>query len=257
MGPELEFFDCNVYLGLPMNRPGGWFGPPPATAQALLAEMDRAGVARALVWHAAQYDGHPATGNRLLSEAIAGCDRLAGCWSILPPQTGELGDVGEFLAAAVRSGVRAFRAFPDMHRYLLRRDAMGGLLERLAEARAPLLVRAADKAQWESLYDLLRELPELTVIATDMGNWGSDRYFRPLVERRQNFYIETSGYMTDGGMEAFVESYGAGRLLFGSGFPQAYLGAFTLTIAHCDIAPPDKAAIAGGNLARLLAEVKL
>lgn len=43
---------------------------------------------------------------------------------------------------------------------------------------------------WASADDLLAELPELTVILTDFGCWGADRYFRPLVERYPNVYVE-------------------------------------------------------------------
>ena len=58
-------------------------------------------------------------------------------------------------------------------------------------------------------------------------------------------------------IEAFVQEYGARRILFGSNFPQAYLGAMMLALAHAEISQEDKQAIAGGNLSHLLAEVNL
>ena len=60
----MRFFDCNAFFGLPMVRP---LAPVP-TADALLAEMDRAGVDRALVWHIAQHDASPQAGNQLLAD---------------------------------------------------------------------------------------------------------------------------------------------------------------------------------------------
>ncbi len=101
--PELEFFDCNTCLGRPMNLPSSHFGPTDFSADSLLKALDRAGIARALVWHASQRDFFPGTGNALLMEAIAGRDRLIPCWTALPPQTGELGGVDGFFAAASKS----------------------------------------------------------------------------------------------------------------------------------------------------------
>jgi len=255
--PALEFFDSNVYIGRQMNRLAGQFDQPPASAQDLLQAMDRASVARALVWHVAQRDSYALVGNDLLDRAIAGHQRLSPCWTLLPPQTGELGDLDDFFVGARRAGVRAFRAFPDAHRFLLRRDVMGAVLDRLVAARAPLILRVPASASWEAVYDLLADTPELTLILTNMGVWGTDRYFRPLMENYPNVYIETSQYITDGGIEAFVESYGAQRMLFGSSFPECYMGATMLTIAHAEISEEDKRAIAGGNLDRLLGEVRL
>jgi predicted TIM-barrel fold metal-dependent hydrolase len=61
----------------------------------------------------------------------------------------------------------------------------------------------------------------------------------------------------DGGIEALVADYGPARLLFGSGFPESYFGTLMLTLRHSQISADAKIAIAGGNLARLLAEAEL
>lgn len=254
---ELSFFDASTYIGLPIHMPSVGPGGLCATAKDLLAEMDRSGIEKALVWHVAQRDHEPQTGNRLLAEAIAPHKRLAGCWAILTPQTHELGDVDEWLAAAGKARVKAFRAFPDANRYLLRADALGDLLERLQAARAPLLLPVGKNVSWENAYNLLADMPELTVVLADVGNWGCDRFVRPLVERYPNVYLEMSGYFVDGGIESFVKDYGAKRLLFGTGFPESYHGGNMLAVAHADIAPADKKAIASGNLERLLKEVRL
>ncbi len=69
----MRFFDCNAFFGLPARRPVA----PVASPDELLAEMDRAGVDRALVWHIAQHDVAPQTGNEMLAEAIE-ASRTAG-----------------------------------------------------------------------------------------------------------------------------------------------------------------------------------
>jgi len=257
-GPaELRFFDASAYIGRPMialpNGPAG----QSVSAEELLAEMDRAGIEKALVWHAAQRDHDGPAGNRLLAEAIAPHERLLGCWAIYPPQTGELGDLDDFFAAAGKARVRAFRVFPTGNRFLLRTESLGDVLERMLKARVPLFVSAPKHAPWEAVYDLLKEMPELRVVLSEQPNWGCDRYFRPLVEKYPNVYVELSGYFVAGGLDAFVRDYGAKRLLFGTNFPESYLGANMLAVAHLDVSPADRQAIAAGNLERLLGEARL
>ena len=48
----MRFFDCNAFFGSPVKR---LLQAVPNT-EALLVEMDRAGVAKGLVWHIAQHD---------------------------------------------------------------------------------------------------------------------------------------------------------------------------------------------------------
>ena len=63
----MNFFDCNAFIGLPVRR--GLYPPVPG-AEDILSEMDFCGVERALVWHIAQFDASPQTGNALLAQAI-------------------------------------------------------------------------------------------------------------------------------------------------------------------------------------------
>jgi predicted TIM-barrel fold metal-dependent hydrolase len=257
MEEGLDFFDCNAWLGRPMNPPGGMRPDDPFDAEGLIGAMDRAGVGRAIVWHAAQRDSHPATGNRLLAEAIRGYEsRLLPSWAFLPPHTREMGDLREYFGAAREAGVVAFRAFPDVGRYLFRYEAVGEVIDELVAARIPLILRVPGHVNWDNVYDLLMESPELIVILTGMGQWGSDRYFRPLLARYPDVYVELGGYITDGGIEALVEDYGAGHLVFGSGYPDAYMGSMMLALKHARISDEEKRAIAGGTLERLLAEAR-
>ena len=254
----MRFLDCNCCVGLPASAPPAARPVAPgASVEGLLAAMDRAGVERALVWHVAQHDQDPLTGNDLLAGAIAGRDRLVGCWALLPPQTGELGDVSDWFRRAADAGVRACRAFPQANRYLLRAEVLGEVLEAMSTGRWPLLLSLARGVAWEEIYDLLMDFPELAVVLCDHGSWGSDRYFRPLIERYPNVHVEISGYMLAGGVEDFVAKYGAGRLLFGSNFPDSNHGGMMLALVRAEISDADKQAIAAGNLARLLREVKL
>ena len=69
--------------------------------------------------------------------------------------------------------------------------------------------------------------------------------------------VGTSRYELDGGIEDICRVYGAERLLLGTNFPDAPMGAAILTLLHADISDADRELIAGGNLNRILQEVRL
>jgi len=248
----MNFFDCNAFIGLPARRT---LYPPAPAAQDILDEMDFCGVDRALVWHIAQFDASPHTGNALLAQAIHSHPRLTGCWSILPNQAHEFPPCEVFLEEMRQARVAALRAFPNDHHFLLNAVAMGSWLEPMVAHRLPLLLSVERGANWPIVYDLLAEFPDLVCVICDHGCWGEDRRFRPLIERYPHVYVDTAKYLLDGGIEAFVADYGPGRMLFGSGFPVSYLGGMMLAIQHARISDEAKAAIAGKNLERILREV--
>ncbi len=249
----MEFFDCNTFFGLPIKRPL----LPVATVDDLLRDMDKAGIGKALVWHILQYDYSPAAGNRILAESISGHDRLLGCWTLLPNQAHELPEPDEFFKEMKRSRIYALRVFPKSHKFLFNSVSMGDILERMVEKKVPLLPSLIRGIDWQEIYDVLSDFPDLVCIICDHGCWGMDRLFRPLIEHYPNVYIDTAQYLLDGGIESFVEDYGYERLLFGSGFPERYHGGLMLQIAHSDISKEAREAIAGGNLERIISEVEL
>ena len=248
----MNFFDCNTFLGRPARRE---IYPPAPTAEDVLSEMDFCGVERALVWHIAQFDASPHLGNDLLAQAIAPHPRLLGCWSLLPNQAREFPPFDDFLQAMRQSRVVALRAFPNDHHFLLNAVAMGSWLEPMVAHRIPLFLSVARGADWNIAYALLAEYPDLVCVICDHGCWGEDRRFRPLIERYPHVYVDTSQYLLDGGIEAFVRDYGSERLLYGSGFPASHFGGMMLAIQHARISAEAKAAIASNNLDRILAEV--
>jgi len=250
----VRFFDCNCFIGLPMNG----MLKPVATADELLACMDRAGIERALVWHVAQRDYAVPTGNRLLAEAIAGHhDRLVGCWSIMANQWGELPQPESFCSQMAEANVRALRAFPELHSFLLRGESCGPILEAMMRRRIPLMLPMRDGVRWENAYDLLAEFPDLVCILSEIGTWRAERMFPALMERYAHVYLDISHYILDGGIEAFVRKYGGERLLFGTDFPRRGQGGMMLAVKHAGILEEAQQAIAAGNLERLLAEEQL
>lgn len=249
----MDFFDCNAGYGLPTRRPL----LPVASIEQLQQELARAGVGRALIWHMIQHDASPQVGNQLLAHDLRGQPNLVGCWAILPNQGREFPPPGEFFSQMKSAGVRAIRAFPGSHRFLLNSLALGNWLAEMDHHRVPLLLSMQRGVEWRDLYALLADFPNLVCVVLDHGCWGEDRLFRPLLERYPHVYVDTAHYLLDGGIEGLVERYGPGRLLFGSGFPTCYFGGMMLALKHAEIDEAAKSAIACGNLERILEEVQL
>jgi len=250
----MDFFDCNCFIG----RPARGILKPCPTAADLLAEMDRDGIGRALVWHVAQRDYAVVPGNALLaSEISAHRDRLAGCWSIMPNQAAELPKPDRFCALMAEAGVSALRVFPNAHKFLLRNVSLGPILQQAVERRIPLFLSVNDGTDWPCIYDLLEDFPELTCIIGNFGSWGVDRLFRPLFERYPNVHIDIADYHLDGGIQAVVETYGPQRLLFGTGFPLRGHGGMMLALLHAEIGDEAKRMIAAGNLETMMKRVQL
>ncbi len=257
----MDFFDVNCSFGLPA-APGEAIAPC-ATLDDLAAAHRRAGIAGGVVWHMAQHDVAPQRGNAMVSEAIAGRDDYVGCWTLLPPQTGEL-DLDTLFGRMRAERIVALRAFPYAHRWLLNRLTMGPVLDAMSRRRVPLLLSVrrtgpgVGPAQaWGDIHHLMADFPDLTLIICDHGSWGCDRYFRPLLDAFERVMVDTSLYYIDGGIESVVDRYGPGRLVYGSGLPDRYPGGMMLAIAHGQIRDDAKAAIAGGTARRLLEEVRL
>ena len=223
------------------------------TAAELTEELEFCGIDEALVYHTAQRFDQPTRGNARLLEEAAGCARLRPTWTILPSATGEQPPPQQLLANMGDRGVRALRLFPNDHRYFLDALSWRDQVPLYAERRIPLFV----KAGLDRVAEFLRAFPAATVITDTLGSAPLDRYAWPLLDAYPNLYYETAGYLTAGAIEACCQRFGAGRLVFSSGFPDYASGAALLTLAGADIPQSDRDAIAHGNLTRVLAEVLL
>lgn len=256
--PELEFFDCNCYFGLPSKA-----AQSPATCptpDSLDEQLRRAGIGRAIVWSIMQHDVSAQRGNELLAEAIAGRENFYGCWTVLPDQTGEMA-VDRLLREMKTHRIAALRAFPVAHRYLLNRTTMGTLLEAISERRIPLIYSIrrlpafhGPHNAWNDLHLLMQDFPNLTLVISEHGTWGSDRYFRPLLDSYERVFVDTTLYFQDAGLESLVARYGPGRIVFGSGLPERYPGGMMMAIRHGEFDDDARRAMASGNLSRLVME---
>jgi hypothetical protein len=246
---SIEWFDCNCSFGFPAIPVFRYA----ATAGDLLEEMRWCGIDRALVYHASMRFDSPVVGNQRVLEGVEGRPELMPTWAILPCQTGEFPHPDDLLPAMAANKVRALRAFPNEHRYALDALTFKDLMLALQNRCIPLFV----KLDLRGIGRFLASFPNQVVVAVNQGPHSLERYLRPLLDAYPNLYVDTSYYMVDGLIEAFCARYGSHRLLFGTAYPDNCSGAALLRLAHADISEKDRAAIAGGNLKRLLAEARI
>jgi predicted TIM-barrel fold metal-dependent hydrolase len=250
----MEFFDCNASYGIDA---GAEDLRPIPTVEALRCELDRAEVAKAVVWRSDQQRGDVAEANDALADDVRRSDHLYGTWAIVPSHTREIPGPTEMPEAMKANSIIGWRLFPAKGRFLPRAFVLRDWLEVAVARRIPVFVNTDHGATLEQVADLMHAFPVLTLVLTLADAWPSDRLTRPLVSEFPNLYLDTTFAITDGGLESFVGEYGARRLLYGSGLPHSYLGANMLMIRHAQIAEEDRALIAGGNLQRVLGEVSL
>lgn len=225
-------------------------------AEELLAELDFCGIDSAVVNHNTMAEVDPNYGNRLVLEETAKApNRLFPSWTILPSITEDKFAPNTLFPAMKRAGVKFLRANPEVNRYMLNKVALGELLSAISDAHIPLYVSTSEG--WRTLYDLLQEFPDLTVILCNYGLWSHSRLTYPLLKTYRNFYIETGDMQAAGELKEICKKFGSERLLFGSDYPSNGIGGPLATLIGSGIGEDEMLNIAYRNGERLMSEVIL
>ena len=250
---------------------GCMIGPWPTEALAyedaagLLREMDRVGIARALVYHSLAWQHRPSAGNAALMEAIREHPRLEPCWGVLP--TGDDGAPDEVCGQLARAGVRAVRIWPRDQVYPLAEWSCGPMLAALAARRyvlcvdldqivAPLGRYDVDPAGWQQIEWLCATYPRLSVVVTRTG-YRALRVLPLLLARHRGLSVDLSYFSTHEGVETVTETFGPGRIVFGTGQPLVDPGGPVARLAYAAVGEADRGRIAHANLEHLLSRVSM
>ncbi len=250
----MEFFDCNVFYGYDVRNT---MICPVNTIDELNYEMEHAGVSKAMVSRIEQLIAGTSMANDILADDVSNYQNMYGIWGLLPSHTHEIPEGELMLSAMKKNRIFGWRLIPNIGRYLIKDFVLKDWFELAIERKIPIFINTAHGTSLESIADIMKQFPDLTVVITYSQVWPNDRYLRPFVAEYPNVYLDLSYCITDGGIESFVKEYGASRLLYGSGFPYSYFGANMLMIQHSDISQDDKTAIAEGNMVRIIEEVLL
>jgi hypothetical protein len=240
--PRVPVFDANVRVGGLPHAPS-----PCLDRTALLSEMERHGVARALIYHALAEEVSPVEGNVLLMAWLGPDDRLVPQWSVLPTadSLAQLEDLCERqLVSSVRLHDTRAVGLP------FRSWAYGELLAWLSTRRVPLWIPLPG-ADADELVTTLERYPELPTVLVG-AHYVHHLQVRPLLKRLPSAHLELSRYEPLGEIEALCDEFGASRLVYGSWYPQYAMGPMLFYLHSTRLNDYELALVCAGNLERIL-----
>ncbi len=235
-------FDVNAAFGKPA------FGDTEfPTVADRLQEMDRLGIARALVWNLEAAQNHPLASNQKLLDAIAATPGATG--RIFPALA--FSDLllyeHDGVAALIRQfnvqPCRALRFVAGVTRCtLMRAEPVIRALQKLK----PFIVLDQDQASVSDVLEFTAVFPEVPVVLTRVM-WTAQAAVFDLMRRRSNIMLDISWLHTFGAIEMAVRLFGAERVVFGMG-GKAHNGAAVGALARANITEGQRRRIAFGNL---------
>ena len=237
---RVPVFDANIGVGHRHNRPS-----PVNDTAGLLAEMERHGVERGLVYHVQGEMISAVDGNK----ALASWDdsRLAPQW-VTGPGTDSLSQLRELHGDGVVQSVRLHSTtdcgtpFVDW--------IYGDLLSWLEAEHIPLWISLADTPVVE-IMDTLRRFPGLRAVLLG-AHYSHSLAVRPLLRELPGSYLELSRLENLGTIEDLIGEFGARRFVYGSFYPRYAMGPMLFYLHHMAIDDDALKAICAGNLERLL-----
>lgn len=245
---ELTFFDCHAEYGA---RPGKapqerW------SLDHLLADLELAGVAGALVRHTqARYDEPDYSNRRLLEEIAPHRERLWPCWTVVPPVLDDFPAPAELVRRMVAADVRAVTLYPKTHGLPVHAACLGELAEALAAATVPVFVSFAELGDFATADTFLALFAGSPVVLTE-AYWSQWRLVQLLMDRHPHLHLTFHNLQANRAVETFGERYGFTRCLFGSGLPMQSAGAARALIDYGLYGRDAAQQVAAGNLTRLL-----
>jgi len=249
---ELALFDANLWLGKPLFFPLAE-ELLPSELEPLLGKFHIQG---ALVshWDAVRLSAQD--GNQALMAASKILPKFVyTVWTGLPTTPREQGPLPGFGPSDPL--VRGVRLFPQTHHFQLAPWVVGELCTWCVEHNLPLFLWHVE-IRWDDVHAIALAFPRLHIVIETQ--WQKILYhvrdLLSLLKTCPNVLVESSNFIGQDHITQLVRSFGAERLIFGSFLPVNDPYAAIGMILDADISPQEKALIAGGNLRRLVEEVR-
>ena len=248
----LKLIACDVMVGLP-RKPYPLFRPD---AEDLDRELARLEIAAAVVRHRQCIENFPYWGNDLLAREAAGRANWIPAVCLTPDGAPDGFSLEQTMTRALAQGMRVAWISPREHMYSARPWCSGKLYGACSAARLPLLVDYRG-ITLDEIEEILTAFPQLRLIVTQVPRLGRHRSLYALLERHPSLHLcLSSGYSVHVGIPDLVENFGHARFVWGTSYPEAEGGASVALLTYAPIAEAARAAIAHGNIERLLAEVR-
>ncbi len=172
----------------------------------------------------------------------------------------------EYLMQKCRYGFKFLRLLPKTHKYSIEPWAFSFFYSILENYRFPVMINleemdiTGNKAiKWKTLFEISKKFPDLPIII-DGGNSKEmvfNNYFFQLLENSNNIYLETHNLLAFGQLEYITNSFGSGRLIFGSYYPYYPYSLSHGRIRESKMSLEDKANILYENAAKIFGDIKI
>ena len=195
--------------------------PHIATMENLVEEEKQAGISNFVVSSSATGPAQVAPLNDFIAASIVGHDNVIGFGSLFPTMEGWEAE----LERLQTMGIRGIKIHPDFQRVNIDDPAAVAMYRGIAKAGLPVLFHTGDSrydySSPERLLNLLRQVPDLVVIAAHFGGYCAWEQSVKIVMPENVFYDTSSSLIFLGKERAgeYLEKLGAHRFLFGSDFP--------------------------------------
>jgi hypothetical protein len=225
------------------------------TVRALLKEMKRCQIERALVSHYSCWESDINMGNGHLIRELAGCRTLVPASAVVPDTGGDTPPVKTCIRQLMRNGFKAVWLFPKRMSWSLAEWCADGLLRELEKQRMPALI-SWNETTPDELHEMLENHPGLPLLVYDL-NYRLNRIFFPLLKRHKNLrLIASPPYAAHQGLELLCGQGLAQQVLFGTGYPEADPAAAVTYLMYAKISDKEKRLIGSGNLEKLVNGVR-
>src|SRR3954465_8711776 len=226
-GTPLDFFDAHTHLG--ENDPDG----RKATAQEIVAGLDRAGHRRALIFAMHEPAGYTDANAAAIDAARASDGRLIALARI-NPHDGE--DAVRAAEEARRAGAVGFKLHPRSDAFDLPHPVVERVVALAHEHRGPVLFHAGRgfPGLGESVADLARSYPGARLILahagiSDLGHLGE------VAAEAPNLFFDTSWWQVSDLLTLYA-NVPPGRILYGSDMPYGNARFEAVSFLRCALA---------------------
>lgn len=224
----------------------------PYTLEHLLEEMHHCSIDGALVASTACLRYAPARENPRLSEQLSSHEGLFALWHAIPHWTGECPEPDQLLSQMEASGAaRAVLICPALFDWNPLSIEGEPLMKTLEAERVPVIVDAGSQLPLEQIELLAQKHPQLPIIMRGVP-WTRGRRTMTLMLHYPNLHLTFDKFQVNYGIEWLIEHGCAERLLFCSNAPDMSMGAHRFYVDYAEADASVRAAVAGGNLTRLL-----
>ncbi len=240
---------CDAHTHIGHDDPDGFEAGP----DDIIAGLDNAGQARALVFAAQEPAGYPPANDRVLAASAGSEGRLSGLARIDPNADGALDEARRCLEA----GARGFKLHPRSDGFALPHPVVEAVVALAGAERHAVLFHAGRGIPQlgESVLHMAREHPGARLILAHAGI-SDTGWIAPYAAELPNLFFDTSWWQVSD-LLALYTTVPPGRILYASDMPYGsslFQGlAFLRCALLCALDGDALRAIAGASLDRVLA----